>query len=197
MNMQNRDLKYSKNLLTAFRLAVLFCVATIFLAFGYEISGEPQIYQTASFLSNAGNDIYLAAANALLICWSWRKKRYSIIKLTLGTDLGVWLAVQATKLIPFGAWALRPGGLPGGFPSGHAAHAFAMAILLTTYFPRTWWLWYPLAMAIAWSRIEVWAHTAPQVAAGVFYGVIISRLLINRWLNRQETETTLQNVLVR
>jgi membrane-associated phospholipid phosphatase len=194
MSIQKSSPNYRNNLLTAFLIAALFGVATIFLAFTYEISGKQQIYQTARFLSDAGNAVYLLAANALLIFWAWRKKLHSIIKLALSIDLFVWIAVQLTKLIPFGEWALRPGALPGGFPSGHTTHAFAMAVLLTTYFPRTWWLWYPLAAAIAWSRIEVFEHTALQVTAGVFYGIIIGWVFISQWIKREQAISTGESV---
>ena len=186
---------YRRNLTTAFYIAALFGIATIAIVWAYSSSDKPHIYQIARFLSDAGNDIYLVAANALLITWGWKKKLRSVIKLALSIDFFVWASVQLVKLVPFGDWALRPGALPGGFPSGHTTHAFAMAILLTTYFPRTWWIWYPLATAIAWSRIEVVEHTALQVTAGVFVGVFIAWVFISQWITREERKSAGENTL--
>jgi membrane-associated phospholipid phosphatase len=97
-------------------------------------------------------------------------------------NLFVWISVHLIKLVPFGQWALRPGNLPGGFPSGHATHAFVMAFALTSCFPRLWWLWNLIAAAISWSRVEVGDHTGFQVTVGVCFGILIAWTFTSRWI---------------
>ena len=185
---KRQDCQYTKSLKASSIIAALFGSITISLVFAYKSSGSQQIFHIARFLSDAGNNIFLLASNAILIFWALSRRRTSVIKLTLFLNLCVGIAVQLTKLIPFGEWALRPGALPGGFPSGHAAHAFAMAMLLTTFMPRTWWIWYLLASAIAWSRVELFEHTDLQVAAGVLFGVLITWSIISHWNKRQQAK---------
>ena len=67
----------------------------------------------------------------------------------------------------------RPDGDPSGFPSGHTTFAFALAWLLMQSYPRLAPLWFAVAIAIGWSRVEGHAHFPYQVLCGAFFGTII------------------------
>lgn len=66
----------------------------------------------------------------------------------------------------------RPIPIPGdfAFPSGHAAIAWAMAVLLSQKEPRFRWVFYLLAAAISFSRIYLGKHFPLDVVAGGVLG---------------------------
>ncbi|KYZ75701.1 hypothetical protein AXX12_10845 [Anaerosporomusa subterranea] len=178
---------YKKNLRIALIAATLFGLATILVVLLFNASGNPMIYSIAVGFSYTGNDVFLLTSNALIIGWAWRKRLRSVIKLILWMNFFVWFSVHLIKLVPFGEWALRPGDLPGGFPSGHATHAFVMAFALTSCFPRFWWLWNLIAAVISWSRVEVGDHTGFQVTVGVCFGILIAWAFTSRWIKLEES----------
>ncbi|EGO63439.1 phosphatase PAP2 family protein [Acetonema longum] len=149
---------------------------------------NPYVWNVANFLGGLGNDLFLVSTNLLIIGWALRRNLKSLIKLILGLDLTVWIVVQAIKLFPVAAWALRPDGTIGGFPSGHTTHAFAMGFVLTLLFPRFWWFWYSCSMAISWSRVESSWHTDMQVIAGIFLGLGIAWVLISLWSKHPDAD---------
>lgn len=150
----------------------------------------PWLQSVADFLGFPGNDIFLVAGNLLIIGWGWRQRRKYAIFLALWSDLVVGIVVQGTKfLLRTEPWHLRPDGGYGGFPSGHATHAFVMAMLLTVFFPRLRWLWFILAGAIAWSRVVTNWHTSLQVIAGVILGIILGCLFLKQWLRNLEGQS--------
>lgn len=161
--------------------ALVVGTITFLLVFSAGISDNPIIMSIAGFLGGLGNNLFLIATNLLIIVWGCRRRLWSILSLTLWLDLLVWATVQGTKLIAIAPWTLRPNGGPGGFPSGHATHSFAMAFLLTFLFPRFGWLWYACAAAISWSRLETYAHSGIQITAGIMLGMAIGWILVQRW----------------
>jgi undecaprenyl-diphosphatase len=56
------------------------------------------------------------------------------------------------------------------FPSGHAASAFAGAVAASRALPEARWLWWALAVAIAYSRLYVGVHFPSDVLAGAVIG---------------------------
>lgn len=167
-------------------MALLAGMITAVLVAAVGLSPDPAIEAAAEFLGNPGNDLFLVLTNLLLIGWALRRRMRSIAYLTLWLDFIVWVTVQGSKLVSMAPWTLRPNGGAGGFPSGHATHGFAMAILLTFFFPRLGWLWYLCAAAISWSRLETLAHNEFQIAAGIALGVTIGWVMLARWLKQPE-----------
>lgn len=167
-------------------IALLVGVVTILIVLNVDRSNNHTIASIGEFLSGIGNDLFLIISNALIIGWAWRKRLKSVIKLTLGVDVAVLLLAQGIKKLNLGSWNIRPHGGTDGFPSGHTTHAFAMAFLLTIFFPRFSWLWYTCAAAISWSRIETNAHNGFQITAGVLLGTSIAWVLVTRWLKHYD-----------
>jgi membrane-associated phospholipid phosphatase len=174
--MRNED-SFSKSL----TMALFVGVMTILLVLNVHKSNDAAILAVGDFLGDIGNDLFLSISNLIIIGWAWRKRLKSVIKLTLLLDFLVWVLVQGIKLVKIDSWHLRPNGANGGFPSGHATHAFGMAFLLTLFFPRFSWLWYVCAVAISWSRVETDWHNGFQVATGVIFGVGLAWLLVAKW----------------
>ncbi len=64
------------------------------------------------------------------------------------------------------------------FPSGHTSNNFAMAVLLTAFYPRRGWLYFFVAAAISYSRIYTGSHWPSDVAASVVLGVGLGLLMV-------------------
>jgi membrane-associated phospholipid phosphatase len=56
------------------------------------------------------------------------------------------------------------------FPSGHAAMAVAGAIAGSRLLPGTAWVWWPLALIVALSRVYIGVHWPSDVVAGALAG---------------------------
>lgn len=73
----------------------------------------------------------------------------------------------------------RPSGSPTGSISGHTMFAFALAWLILETYPRLAPLWFGIAVAIGWSRIETGAHYPYQVPLGAALGILLGWLVAN------------------
>ncbi len=169
------------------KFAAIVGMAMIIIALTVSQTGMNEILRTAKMFSGVGNNAFLLATNGVLFFLAYKKGRKSIFYLTLKVDAAVLVVVHTLKNIPFGEWAHRPSGSPNGFPSGHTTHAFAMAFLMSVFYPRLAWLWYGMAAAISWSRIETNAHTGFQVTSGVIFGIGIAWFLVDRWLTHPDS----------
>jgi len=180
-SIKNED-AFNKTLVMALAIGVM----TILLVLNVQKSNDMTLFSIGTFLGGMGNDLFLIISNLIIISWAWQKKIKSVIKMTLFLDLLVWILVQGIKLLKIEPWYLRPNGGTGGFPSGHATHAFGMAFLLSLYFPRFSWLWYACAVAISWSRMETDWHTGFQIAAGIIMGIGLAWVLVAKWLTHPD-----------
>ena len=61
-----------------------------------------------------------------------------------------------------------------GYPSGHTAVAFTIAVVLSPYVPRLLrWALYAIAALVAFSRVYMGAHLPLDVVGGAAYGLIV------------------------
>ncbi|WP_169717640.1 hypothetical protein SPSIL_014520 [Sporomusa silvacetica DSM 10669] len=187
--MKENDMVSSRNslLFQNMRFAAIVGMVMILIALTVSQSGMNEILIVANLFSGIGNDAFLVVGNAIL-CWvAYKKKCKSLFYLVIKVDAAVWTIVHLLKYVDLGEWSLRPNGIPSGFPSGHATHAFAMAFLLSVFYPRMSWLWYGCAVVISWSRIETSAHTGLQVTAGVIFGIGLAWFAVNNWLKQHDS----------
>jgi len=98
-----------------------------------------------------------------------------LLKLVVGRERPIdGLVFQGEVWKPFlGAFT---GGGNLGFPSSHAAVAFAGAAMLAAFFPRLRALIFTLAAGCALSRMLVGAHWLSDVVAGAAIGVFAAKL---------------------
>ena len=133
-----------------------------------------------------------------LAAWLWREREKA-----LRTALSAAAAVAAADLLCYRLlkpWIhrLRPEFSESGvilragshsrfgFPSNHAANAFAAALVLSLAYPRWRWVFLLSAATVAYSRIYVGAHFPADVIGGAvigaaFGGVIVAASQL-RWI---------------
>ena len=124
--------------------------------------------------------LYLLATSALL--WAWagqdpQSRSQSQNGWRVG-DFWVSALLLVFCLKTLTGWP-RPLGAMDGFPSGHSTLAFGLAWLVAQMRPRLAPLWFALALAIAWSRVEVQAHFDYQVAVGALLGCALAAATIH------------------
>lgn len=165
--------------------ALLLLVGLLAAVFAPRYSEPSPVWQTAHFASNQGNSGFLWLGIGLLLLlalkdasrdWAVRVARVMLAETAL---------VHLIKLAT-GPWLPRPSHSAGGFPSGHAAAAFALAFLLSERFPRGAVVWYGIAAVIAWSRVEINDHYPYQVVGGMAVGLATALLLFDlSWRRRK------------
>jgi len=86
------------------------------------------------------------------------------------------------KVVGFIRHGIPRSGKPwDSFPSGHAVHVGALASALDRFLPAHWRLvLWPSAGALAATRIVLLAHYVTDVAAGLFVGAMIDRIVVAR-----------------
>ena len=67
------------------------------------------------------------------------------------------------------------------FPSGHATTAFALATLLSLWYPRWTGGFLALAMVVGWSRVVLGSHFPSDVLAGAMLGCTVVLGLSRVW----------------
>ena len=66
------------------------------------------------------------------------------------------------------------------FPSGHATTVFALAAILSLWYPRWTVAWLALAAVVGWSRIALGPHFPSDVVAGAVLGVAVALVFFRR-----------------
>jgi undecaprenyl-diphosphatase len=124
-----------------------------------------------------------------------KKDRWFVFQLGV-LGLAVWGLVE--EVIKPLVGRLRPGLEAGAiiigsqsngfsFPSGHAAIAWAMAVLLSQKEPKWRWFFYILATAISFSRIYLGKHYPLDVLAGGLIGWILGFMISHSILSKKST----------
>jgi undecaprenyl-diphosphatase len=123
---------------------------------------------------------FLAAIG--LAGWSCRKSRWVAASLAgLQAGLVAGLIVMAAKIIfgrprpaehlEDGFYWFKLGSAWASFPSGHAAHCFAMAVGAAVVLPRLWPISLLGAGLVAWSRFALDRHYPSDLLAGAWLGI--------------------------
>lgn len=115
------------------------------------------------------------------------KDRIKFIDRFFASTLSTILAIQFIlkplfhRLRPpaFGMETMRKCPIDFSFPSGHAAVAFAAAVILAHYDKKRWYLYYFLASLIAFSRIYLGCHYLSDIVGGAIIGLTISQIILH------------------
>lgn len=143
------------------------------------VAERPGILRTlASFFAHSG-DSWFWWAGLLLMWWLgnpfWKEWALTIliaIVILAVIVLGIKFSIRRRR--PEGEWgALYRNTDPHSFPSGHAARAFLIAMLVSELGPA-WlipviWVW---ALLVALARVMMGVHYVSDIAAGVILGLI-------------------------
>lgn len=128
-------------------------------------------------VSNEGTVIYLGTGVVLPLLLDGKNgKNQSLRALdSLGTSLIVCEGLKAVTDVK------RPDSdARDSFPSCHATLAFAVATVESKYYPKSAWLWYAGASAIAYSRVNLNRHRWTEVLAGAAIGYGIAKLELSQ-----------------
>lgn len=133
----------------------------------------------AAFLAHSGDSWFWAAALLLLALFGndfWREWAlivFASIAVLAALVLAIKFSVRRAR--PAGEWGLLYRSTdPHSFPSGHAARAFLLAVVVTGLGPA-WlavllWVWAPL---VALSRVAMGVHYLSDVLAGMALGLVM------------------------
>jgi len=156
----------------------------------------------ARFLSRYGDFPFLLAAGVVALAVSLRRRTASWSRIFTAMILAGILSGLASNLVKLGTGRVRPRteqvehGWYGpkhedqwvslrhdfhSFPSSHAACAFGFFFPLFLSRQRVGAVGLLVAVAIAWSRVQLNAHHLSDVAAGALLG-LITGWLVWRWI---------------
>jgi undecaprenyl-diphosphatase len=137
--------------------------------------------------------VWMAAGTVLAI--ARRISRSSLLHMVLAIVLSLLVTDHVLKPLigrerPFAATPTIHviGGRPGdaSFPSGHATSAFAGAYVLSWTVPAGRFVWWAMALAIAYSRVYLGVHYPIDVIGGAIVGWLCG-LFVRRVASRQRT----------
>ena len=130
------------------------------------------VKRLASFLGGQFNtNVIITTLVIWIITVSKRyKKLPRMVWWALDIALGIVILLDSWKYCGL----KRPNGGQYGFPSGHTGLMFAMSWMMEEMFPPLGPIWYALAVAIGWARIEVSAHFPYQVLCAAPMGFAIA-----------------------
>ena len=131
----------------------------------------------ADRLGHQINTLFIVASAVIVLVTAYRRRSTPEVKIawwTLDIFLVTVIMGDIWKLVLNAPRPGRPGVPDNGFPSGHTMTAFAISFLVTEIDPRAGAVWYLLAAAVGWSRVEGVAHYPYQVLCGAPMGVVMA-----------------------
>jgi len=158
--------------------------------------GHPFLDGVASFLTLAFV-IHVLALGALLLCLLDRRLRWRFYRDFATVMLTQMLASTVLKQLTNRPRPNECGEIPTifhgpsladwntSFPSGHATGSFALAVVMSAYYPRWRPLFYFLAVVISLARIQLDRHWFSDSVAGAFLGSFVAMWML-QYLRRKD-----------
>jgi membrane-associated phospholipid phosphatase len=161
----------------------------------------PAVFTFMKWLTRMGDTWLLLVLALCLLAWGYWLKRPAM-KTAGGVGVGA-LAISnsAVEVLKRLIGRPRPGIVENGdfdwgpsleaghdsFPSAHANSGFAIAVVLSSLYPRWRGIWYGAAGLAALTRIYLDVHFVSDVFAGAVVGVVTSRMLLRFVKRNSET----------
>jgi undecaprenyl-diphosphatase len=150
------------------------------------VDGGPLLDRAARLLSEEAFGIAWGALLALLLALRLRRRALpAVVALAAAAGASDLLGdrllrpafgrVRPCYALPRGAFRpLLSAADAGSLPSLHAANLFALATAATLADRRLGWLAFPVAAAVAWSRVYGGVHWPADVLAGAAWGALVA-----------------------
>lgn len=140
--------------------------------------------QIAKLFSGSYYKIYIVVSIATLLGFAIHRRKMKTIFWALELIFSCLIITNVLKYsLPLGRpprmndGVIVPGGYSPGFPSAHTAFAFGLAWLIFVLKPRYSPLWFAMAVAVGWSRVEIRAHYPYQVICGAVLGIVLAHFI--------------------
>lgn len=139
--------------------------------------------------------VYIAAVLGLLI-WGAKKGRWAsfcaLLMITATDNIGYRL-LKETICRPRPYKVLQGILLPGGesgtfsFPSNHALNNFALAMFFSLLYPKFKYVFFTIAVLVAFSRVYIGVHYPSDILGGAVLGLGFGYVfaLLHRYLNNK------------
>ena len=98
---------------------------------------------------------------------------------------GVLLTTAAVQIVKYFSARERPenqvikASFASSFPSGHSASSFAVATMLSSFYPEVLPLSFALASLVALSRVYLGEHFLSDIVAGSALGIVIAYVVLS------------------
>ena len=149
------------------------------------------------FLTSKTNWYPVWLALTIFLLWKYRLKGIvfvMIIILAVGLSdiiayriIKPWVSRVRPCNVIEGVHLLAPKRNTWSFPSNHAANFFALATMLTFLFNKYKYIFYIIAVLVAYSRVAVGVHYPFDILAGALLGFLIAKLIIFLFENYVKT----------
>ena len=140
----------------------------------------------------AGNGFYQAILPGIIALYAWRRHYELLWRRMLFVIASIVVSGLLVNILKFLVGRARPGqGLDAwfvspfstandfhSFPSGHTSTSFAMAYMLSAFYPSFALLWYLAALFIALGRVMGESHFLTDTLAGAVLGIATGWLLV-------------------
>jgi len=158
------------------------CLALLVLFIACRDSNFDDGRKIAKLFSGSYYKFYIAASVIIWLGLAIRRRKMQTIFWALELTLLCLIATNILKysfhlarLLHMTHGAVTPGtNYSPGFPSAHTAFAFGLAWLMYVLKPRFSPLFFGMAIAVGWSRVELRAHYPYQVICGALLGMAIA-----------------------
>jgi membrane-associated phospholipid phosphatase len=137
--------------------------------------------QVAKLFSGRIYQGFIVVSILLLLFLAWQRRSRFMVRYAVEVSLLTLIITNVMKyVVPLGRPPRMHDGVilehskySPGFPSAHTAFAFGLAWLVWRLQPRLAPVWFAIAIAVGWSRVEIRSHYPYQVICGGILGCLL------------------------